>query len=127
MAMNAFFLLRHRRGRALLLAVILSILTGTNGQAQEPTSGINPTGTPAPASPVLLVDRGHTLFLMNCAHCHGADATGDEGPDLHGLLKSDARLAALIKNGIKGEMPKFSAKFSDADIGALIVFIHSLK
>ena len=67
------------------------------------------------------------MFLMNCAHCHAADATGDEGPDLHGLHKSDARLAAIIKNGIKGEMPKFGAKLSDADVQALTAFIHSLK
>ena len=23
------------------------------------------------------------MFLMNCAHCHGDDTRGDEGPDLH--------------------------------------------
>jgi mono/diheme cytochrome c family protein len=72
------------------------------------------------------VSQGHQLFLMNCAHCHAPDATGDEGPNLHGVAKSDARIASLIKNGVKGEMPKFSAKLSDADIQALIAFIRSL-
>ena len=57
--------------------------------------------------------------LSNCAHCHGDDARGDEGPDLHGVTKSDARIASFIKNGIKGEMPKFGAKLSDADVQAL--------
>lgn len=33
---------------------------------------------------------------MNCAHCHADDATGDEGPDLHGLRKTDERLRLLI-------------------------------
>jgi mono/diheme cytochrome c family protein len=51
-----------------------------------------------------LVATGHRLFLMNCAHCHADDARGDEGPDLHGLRKTDERLRLLIKNGIKGEM-----------------------
>lgn len=64
---------------------------------------------------------------MNCAHCHAADATGDEGPDLHGIDKSDAKIAALIKDGVKGEMPRFSAKFSDADVRALVAFVQSLK
>ena len=73
-----------------------------------------------------LVAGGHSLFLMNCAHCHGDDATGDEGPDLHGLRKSDGRLRALIKNGIKGEMPRFSEKLADSDIDALVAFLHSL-
>jgi mono/diheme cytochrome c family protein len=74
-----------------------------------------------------VVAAGHSLFLMNCAHCHGDDARGDEGPDLHGLVKSDARLRALIKNGIKGEMPRFSEKLADADIAALVAFLRSLR
>lgn len=83
------------------------------------------TSTNAPPSP--LVAQGQHLFLMNCAHCHGDDARGDEGPDLHGLHKTDARLSALINNGIKGEMPRFSQKLSASDVDALIAFLNSLK
>jgi len=79
----------------------------------------------SPPSP--LVAQGQHLFLMNCAHCHGDDARGDEGPDLHGLRKTDARLSALINNGIKGEMPRFNQKLSPSDIQALIAFLNSLK
>ena len=64
--------------------------------------------------------------MNNCAHCHGTDARGDEGPDLHGVVKSDAKIASFIKNGIKGEMPKFGQKLSDADVQALIAYIRSL-
>jgi mono/diheme cytochrome c family protein len=71
--------------------------------------------------------QGYELFMMNCAHCHGNDARGDEGPDLHGLTKSDARISSVIKNGIKGEMPKFGEKLSDTDVQALIAFVRSLK
>ena len=71
--------------------------------------------------------KGYTLFMMNCAHCHGNDAHGDEGPDLHGVNKSDARIASLIKNGIKGEMPKFGTKLTDTDVQALIAFVRTLK
>jgi mono/diheme cytochrome c family protein len=74
-----------------------------------------------------LEKKGYTLFLLNCAHCHGSDARGDEGPDLHGLTKSDARIASLIKDGKKGEMPKFSTKLNDADVKALVAFVRSLK
>jgi mono/diheme cytochrome c family protein len=70
---------------------------------------------------------GYTLFMMNCAHCHGNDARGDEGPDLHGVTKSDARITSIIKNGIKGEMPKFGTKLTDADVRALITFVRSLR
>ena len=74
-----------------------------------------------------LEQKGYTLFLLNCAHCHGADARGDEGPDLHGVTKSDARIVSLIKDGKKGEMPKFSTKLNDAEVQALVTFIRSLK
>jgi mono/diheme cytochrome c family protein len=71
--------------------------------------------------------QGYTLFLMNCAHCHGSEARRDEGPDLHGVTKSDARISSLIKNGLKGEMPKFGEKLTDTDVQALIAFLRSLK
>ena len=64
---------------------------------------------------------------MNCAHCHGADATGDEGPDLHDLDLPDERMAKLIKNGKKGEMPKFSAKLNGRQVRLLIAYLHTLK
>ena len=71
--------------------------------------------------------RGHSLFDHNCAHCHGDDARGDEGPSLYDLKKTDARITRIIKGGIKGEMPKFGAKFNDADIQALIAYLRTLK
>ncbi len=72
--------------------------------------------------------NGHDLFLLNCAHCHGDDARGtEEGPDLTKTRKSDARIAATIRNGIKGEMPRFDQKLTDADVATLIRFIRSLK
>ena|SRR5579872_529405 len=74
-----------------------------------------------------LANQGYKLFLMNCAHCHGTDARGDEGPDLHGVTKSDQRIATIIQNGIKGEMPKFGAKFTKTDVKALTAFVRSLK
>src|SRR6185503_18447057 len=80
---------------------------------------IPPAGTPA--------NQGYKLFMLNCAHCHGADARGDEGPDLHGVTKSDQRIVTIIQNGIKGEMPKFSAKLNDAETRALVAFIRTLK
>jgi mono/diheme cytochrome c family protein len=71
--------------------------------------------------------RGRSLFLKNCAHCHGDDAKGDEGPDLHGLEISDARIGKKIRDGIKGEMPGFSEKFDANDIHALIAFLRTLR
>jgi len=81
------------------------------------------------ASPALEGEarRGHSLFDHNCAHCHGDDASGDEGPSLYDLKKTDARIARIIREGIKGEMPRFGAKLNAADIQALIAYLRTLK
>ena len=71
--------------------------------------------------------KGYSLFDRNCAHCHGDDARGDEGPSLYNLAKSDARITTIIKGGIKGEMPAFAKKFTDSDVQALIAYLRTLK
>jgi len=122
--------------KAISLAVIsacaaLSLAVGAGKLFQSaPASAIAPTGgesglvSPPPGT---LAGEGYQLFLLNCAHCHGSDARGDEGPNLHGVTKSDERIAALIKSGIKGEMPKFGSKLNEANIKALIAFVRFLK
>ena len=118
------------------LAAGLAVLGGTFGlslllqlataaAAKEQSTNIASAAT----SPTLEGEarRGHSLFDHNCAHCHGDDARGDEGPSLYDLKKTDTRITRIIKEGIKGEMPKFGTKFNDADIQALIAYLRTLK
>ncbi len=74
--------------------------------------------------PDVLLARGRKLYFGNCAHCHGEDARGDEGPDLHELWVSDRRIATVVKRGIKGEMPTFAKKLKDPEIAALIAYVR---
>src|SRR5260370_11725690 len=83
------------------------------------------TGNTAELTPI--VAHGQKLFAVNCSHCHADDATGDEGPDLHGLTKSDERIKGIITNGIKGEMPSFRKKLQEADKEALVGFLRTLR
>jgi mono/diheme cytochrome c family protein len=110
-------------------AIAVCILGGTLALADymQRRSVLQSALTSTNSPPTPLVAQGHHLFLMNCAHCHGDDARGDEGPDLHGLRKTNARLSALINNGIKGEMPRFNQKLSEPEVQALIAFLDSLK
>jgi mono/diheme cytochrome c family protein len=82
--------------------------------------------SPSPSSPTL-IKEGRTLFLNNCAHCHGIDATGDEGPDLHGLEVSDRYIANQITRGIKDEMPSFAKKLHREEITRLTAYLRSLE
>jgi mono/diheme cytochrome c family protein len=90
-----------------------------NGNAGDPF---------AAAAETAAVARGHDLFLLNCAHCHGDDGLGsDEAPNLATRQVSNARIALVVHNGIKGEMPKFNQKLTDNDVQLLIHFVHSIK
>jgi mono/diheme cytochrome c family protein len=71
--------------------------------------------------------QGRHLFLMNCAHCHGGDAHGDEGPDLHNLHRSDARIHEVITAGIKGEMPSFGKKLGEPEVRELTAYLRTLR
>ena len=80
-----------------------------------------------PPTSAELVAQGRKLFLASCAHCHGADARGDEGPDLHDAQVSDRYIRNIVRHGIPHEMPSFAKKHNDADITALIAYVRSLE
>jgi len=109
-----------------LAASVLTSCAQTNTdvrRAEQSPATIQPAPGPAAASPA----TGRTLFLKNCAHCHGANARGDDGPDLHNLELSDQWIANRIRNGKKGQMTAFAGKLQPADIDALIVYLRTLK
>ena len=89
----------------------------------------NGRGARQRASATSMADRtpGRTLFLRNCAHCHGADARGDEGPNLHQLDWTDERIATRIRNGKKGEMTAFAEKLSADDIRSVVTYLRGLE
>jgi len=74
-----------------------------------------------------VIDEGRNFFGQSCSHCHGDDAHGDEGPDLHNLAISNARIATTIKKGIKGEMPSFAKKYDDRQIAELVSYLRTLR
>src|SRR6185369_517007 len=86
------------------------------------------TQVSAPQSgPAANLSGGRELFLKNCAHCHGADAHGDDGPDLHDLDWSDEQIIARIRNGKKGEMTAFAGKLSADQISDIKDYVQTLK
>jgi mono/diheme cytochrome c family protein len=106
------------------LALVLRPGEAVAALPEAPASVVAAAAPPPTSEPA---KQGAGLFGRNCAHCHGDDAKGDEGPSLYDLTKSDERITRILKEGIKGEMPKFGSKFSDADIQALIAFLRTLK
>jgi cytochrome c oxidase cbb3-type subunit 3 len=82
---------------------------------------------PAKTAPVDL-EQGKRLYEQNCSTCHGADAGGDEGPDLRGVPArlGDAAAENIIRRGIPGTtMPRFPG-LSDKDAANIVGFLRSL-
>jgi len=101
--------------------LVLTAALTTNAQTPEA-----PKQKP-PDSTGVFVSRGHTLFLSSCAPCHGADAKGDDGPNLHNLGLPDDVISSTVSNGIKDEMPSFSKKLKGDDLKAVVAYVHSLQ
>jgi mono/diheme cytochrome c family protein len=129
---------RWSEGKAAVAAIVVSTTTllGTYGIARVMHTASFSMQMPDLLSsaqaekvpPVTTADYalGRHLFRLNCAHCHGDDAHGGEGPDLYDLHKSNARVHQVITTGIKGEMPSFRKKFNESDIQALTAYLRTL-
>ena len=110
------------------IALVASVLTSWSQQTNADAHG---AASSQSATNVVIANaatvNGRTLFLRNCAHCHGADAHGDEGPDLHDLGLADDLIANRIRKGKAGQMTAFAGKLQPAEIAALVAYVQSLK
>src|SRR5690348_10513690 len=105
---RAFLAALCASGTALALMVgVASVIRHGHSSISLPTFATTAQAPTKPPEVNTDAMQGRHLFLMNCAHCHGDDAHGDEGPDLHDLHRSDTRIHDVITAGIKGEMPSF--------------------
>ena len=74
-----------------------------------------------------VASHGRRIFVNHCAECHGYDARGDEGSDLHNLRAGDALIRQVITGGIKGVMPAYGKVLNDADVRALTSYLRTLR
>jgi mono/diheme cytochrome c family protein len=79
-------------------------------------------------------DTPRSLYITNCARCHGADGAGQttlgkklEAPNLRESARemSTGKITRIITNG-KSEMPSFKKKLSKAQISSLASYIRKL-
>jgi cytochrome c oxidase cbb3-type subunit 3 len=118
------------------LAALLAIASIAYTQAPSPQQRRAPSSVgsqgPLPvheAYTPAVIDSGATLFVQNCAFCHGKDAGGGEtGPDLtrSKLVSSDFKgegIEPVIRQGrMQKGMPRFD--LPDAQLTSLVAFIH---
>lgn len=118
------------------LVVLLCAWAPESASGQAPP--VSPASKPPPATktpqsyPAEQVQAGETRFVGQCGFCHGRDAGGTEsGPDLirSALVAEDVRgdrIGPVIREGRPDKgMP--GSNISDADIAAIVAFIHDAK
>jgi cytochrome c oxidase cbb3-type subunit 3 len=98
----------------------------------SPASQRPPQSTTQQAYPPEQIKAGQPIFAAQCGFCHGRDANGGEtGPDLtrSPLVAEDVRgdkIGAVVRTGrLDKGMPAFT--LSDADLAAVVAFIHDAK
>ena len=107
-----------------MLALISRGQAGTSNGGAGFSAAVVQTNAVSPGAKIV---AGRALFLKNCAHCHAADAHGDEGPDLHKLDLTDEWVANRIRNGKAGEMTAFFGKLQPSEINTLVAYVQNLK
>ncbi|HUE36809.1 MAG TPA: cytochrome c [Candidatus Acidoferrum sp.] len=107
-----------------VVVLVASVQFAASNPPVRPTDQPIQQSTSAPAADP---DAGRKLFLRNCAHCHGADAHGDDGPDLHDIGWTDDQIANRIRKGKAGQMTSFAGKLKPEEINALVAYVQSLK
>ena len=92
------------------------------------TCAVPASAQPAAPAPDNAPFDAEQLFASTCGWCHsdGGRAAG-KGPQLMATTKSDDFIRERIKTGKQGAMPAFEGALSDAQIDAIIKYIHSLR
>jgi mono/diheme cytochrome c family protein len=69
---------------------------------------------------------GHAIFQMNCSGCHGLEAQGRVGPNLHAVAKRKSRSALIdqVTSGKTPPMPQFHP--SPQEMAALLSYLETL-
>src|SRR5881628_3608889 len=116
----------------LLLICIVAVVHAQGPGAQSPASQQPPRTVTPQSYPPEQVQGGQVRFASQCGFCHGRDAAGGEtGPDLTRsiLVAEDSRgdkIREVVRSGrVDKGMPSF--EMEDADLEAIVAFIHDQK
>ena len=73
------------------------------------------------------IQKGDSLFKMNCVGCHGITARGLVGPDLHSVTQrlNDKKIIQQVTKGLTPPMPSF--EIEPQNMADLLTYLHTLN
>lgn len=122
--------------RACLAALIValaglgwnSLRAAPQGPPQGPPQNVvEPDSAKNPSAEELA--EGKLLFQGECGECHGVDASGAAGPDLHGVTqkRGDDGVFSVIRNGIPGTGMAPVSNLNDKRAWEVVAYLHTLS
>jgi putative heme-binding domain-containing protein len=117
---------RARLFRAYFAAPCCAALIAFVFFAQPIHAQAPPPGPPVKLGP-LDPEAGKALFSANCSTCHGLDASGENGPNLHGVPSQlgDSVVSGIIRRGIPGTGMPSSYILSEQDAANIVAWLHT--
>lgn len=97
------------------------------GQESQTSQGVSSPAASL-AAPVDL-EQGKRLFVQNCSPCHGVDAGGGDGPDLHGAAAglSAPAVRDIVRRGIPGTAMPGSSTISEKEAANIAAYVVKLS
>jgi mono/diheme cytochrome c family protein len=111
-----------RARRLVGLGVALVVVAVIGGNAAGPV-----TWGRSPGGPAVEGVEGRSIYLAQCAACHGADRAGLVGPSLRPerLVEGDAHYLRVIRDGRPGTaMPAWGGVLTEEQIAAVLRFLR---
>jgi len=112
------------------LLVVLALGKGALLPQEQGPPSENPAaraqGSPADKLTPEDIAMGKQLYAANCASCHGVDATGQLGPNLHGVVqrRGEQAIFGIVRNGTGGMPPVMS--INDQRVWQVIGYLRTL-
>ena len=93
----------------------------TGQEAQPAPPAASPATPPDP-------EQGKLLFAQSCSACHGADAGGGDGPNLHGVaaVLGVPAVQSIVRRGIEGTAMPGSTTLSEKETANIAAYIGKL-
>ncbi len=118
--------MKRKQSTAVLMVLLMS--SGALLPAQKPSDTMPPGKNPHLGNKAS-IQSGLTLYRVRCGDCHGLDARGYRGPDLHGGSRRHAGRAALPDDSQRRAGHRDAAKhgIQDDDVLMLIAYLRDLS
>jgi cytochrome c oxidase cbb3-type subunit 3 len=101
----------------------------TSARGQESQAGAAAKGDPTEHMTPAEIESGKLNFQGSCGECHGVDASGGVGPNLHGVVQKRGPQGVfdIIRHGLPGTAMAPVSSLNDKRAWQVVAYLKTLK